>query len=49
MITLYHQTKTLISFWFRRKLNLGSLIQPSKTLPVKPTGTHNIYTYIKLE
>ena len=31
MITLYHQTKILISFWYKRGLNLKSLIQPSET------------------
>ena len=35
LITLYHQTKTPISFWCRRGLNLRSLIQPSETLPVE--------------
>ena len=38
--TLYHQTKTPISFWCRQGLNPRSLIQPSKTLPVELTGTH---------
>ena len=40
MITLYHQTKTPISFWCRRGLNPRSLIQPSETLQVELTGTH---------
>ena len=40
MIALYHQTKTPISFWYRRRLNPRSLIQPSETLPVELTGTH---------
>ena len=35
MIALYHQTKTLINFWCRRRLNPKSLIQPSKTLLVE--------------
>ena len=50
MIALYHQTKTPISFWCRRELNLRSLIQPSEILPVELTGTraqpmldHTIY------
>ena len=41
VINLYHQTKTPIGFWCRRGLNLRSLIQPSETLPVELTGTHN--------
>ena len=40
MIALYCQTKTLISFWYKRGLNPISLIQPSETLPVELTGTH---------
>ena len=40
MIALYHQSKTSISFWCRRGLNPRSLIQPSKTLLVKLTRTH---------
>ena len=40
MIALYHQTKTPISFWYRRGLNSRSLIQSSETLPVELTGTH---------
>ena len=36
----YHQTMTPISFWYRRGLNLKSLIQPSETLPVELNGTH---------
>ena len=39
---LYHQTKTPIGFWCRRRLNPRSLIQPSETLPVEQTGTHVI-------
>ena len=42
MIALYHQTKTPISFWCRRGLNSRSLIQPSETLPVELTETHEI-------
>ena len=34
---LYHQTKTLINFWCKRRLNLKSFIQPSETLLVKLT------------
>ena len=34
MIVLYYQTKTPISFWCRRGLNIRFLIQPSETLPV---------------
>ena len=40
MTALYHQIKTLISFWCRRELNPRSLIQPSETLPIELTGTH---------
>ena len=29
-----------ISFWFKRGLNLKSLIQPLETLPVELTETH---------
>ena len=47
MIALYHQTKTPISFWYRRGLNSRSLIQPSETLPVELTGTH-MYCIITL-
>ena len=41
MIALYHQTKTPISFWCKRGMNPRSLIQPSETLPVELTETHN--------
>ena len=34
------QTKTPINFWCRQRLNPRSLIQPSETLPVELTGTH---------
>ena len=40
MVALYHQTKTPISFWCSRELNLRSLIQPSDTLPIELTRTH---------
>ena len=36
----YHRIKTLIGFWYRWKLNLRSLIQPSEILPVELTETH---------
>ena len=42
MITIYHQTKTSISFWYRRGLNPKSLIQPSETLAVELVGTHRM-------
>ena len=42
MITLYHQTKTPISFWCRRGLNPRSLIQPSETLPKLINVIHQI-------
>ena len=41
MIVIYHQTKTLISFWCRRGLNPRSLIQLSETLQVELIRTHN--------
>ena len=37
---LYHQIKTLIGFWCRRKLNPRSLIQPSEILSIELTETH---------
>ena len=41
MIAFYYQTKTSINFWWcKRGLNFRSLIQVSKTLPVKLTRTH---------
>ena len=40
MIAYYHQTKTPISFWYRRGLNPISLIQLLETLPIELTGTH---------
>ena len=33
----YHQTKTPISFWYRRRLNLKSIIQLSDILPIELT------------
>ena len=41
MVTLYHQIKTPISFWCRRRLNPKFLIQPSETLPVELIETHD--------
>ena len=41
MIAFYYQIKTPIGFWCRRGLNPRSLIQPSKTLPVELTRTHD--------
>ena len=43
---LYHQTKTPINFWCKRRLNLRSLIQLSKTLPIELTGTHDLMTLL---
>ena len=40
MITLYYQTKTPIGFWYKWRLNPRSLIQPSETLLVELTETH---------
>ena len=37
----YHQTKTPISFLYKRGMNLRSLIQPLKILPVELIETHN--------
>ena len=46
----YHQIKTPINFLCSWRLNLRSLIQPSKTLSVELTETHatslHIYIYI---
>ena len=36
----FHQTKTPISSLYKLELNLKSLIQLSKTLPVKLIGTY---------
>ena len=45
IMTLYHQTKILISFLRRQRLNHRSLIQPSETLLVELIETQNyIYT-----
>ena len=45
IMTFYHQTKTLISFLRKQRLNHKSLIQPSETLLVELIETHNhIYT-----
>ena len=41
MMAIYHQTKTPISFWYRRGLNPRSFIQSSETLPIELTGTHS--------
>ena len=41
MIAIYHQTKTPISFWCIRELNLRSFMQPSETLSVELTEIHN--------
>ena len=40
IIGLYHQTKTLISFLYKQKLNHRSLIQLSEILSVELTRTH---------
>ena len=40
IIALYYQIKTPIDFWYKWRLNVRSLIQPSETLPVKLTGTY---------
>ena len=40
---LYHQTKTLIGFWFSWRLNSRSLIQPSETLSIELTGDIQFY------
>ena len=40
IIALYHQTKTPIIFWYRRRLNSRYFIQLSETLPIELTGTH---------
>ena len=47
IIALYHQTKTPINFWYKRKLNPRSLIQSSETLPVELTGTHHLILVFK--
>ena len=40
MIVFYHQTKILIDFWCRQKLNSRSLIQQLETLLIKLIETH---------
>ena len=40
MITFYHQTKKLIDFWCKQRLNDRSLIQLSETLLVELTRIH---------
>ena len=40
MITFYHQTKKLIGFWCKQRLNDRSLIQLSETLLVELTRIH---------
>ena len=40
MIVLYYQTKILINFWYKRRLNPKSLIQPSEILSIELTRTH---------
>ena len=47
LIVLYHQTKTPIGFLCKQGLNLRSFIQPSETIPVKLTGTHNLMSNLK--
>ena len=47
MIVLYLQTKIPISFLCKWKLSPISLIQPSETLPIELTGTHNIIRELK--
>ena len=41
MIAFYYQTKIPIGFWCRHGLNPRYLIQPSETLPIELTGTHD--------
>ena len=42
IIVFYYQIKTLISFWYRQRLNLKSLIQSLENLPAELTKTHMI-------
>ena len=42
-IVFYHQTKTLISFWYRRRLNPRFLIQPLEILPVELIRTYDYH------
>ena len=46
MIILYHQTKILINFLYKRGLNFRSLIQPIKFLPIKLTGIHTVVKFV---
>ena len=46
MIVLYHQTKILINFLYKRGLNFRSLIQLIKILPIKLTGIHNVVKFV---
>ena len=47
MMVIYHQTKTPISFWYRRGLNPRSFIQLLESLLVELTRTHvYLYKYI---
>ena len=39
--TFYHQTKIPIDFWYRRELKPRFLIQPSETLSIELTKTHD--------
>ena len=45
LTVFYYHTKTPIDFWYRRRLNLKSIIQLSETLLVEVTETHNIYFF----
>ena len=54
MITFYHQTKKLIGFWCKQRLNDRSLIQLSETLLVELTRIYekkkkNLTCKFKLE
>ena len=40
MITLYHQTKTQISFWYKGGLNFRFLIQLSEISPIELIEMH---------
>ena len=46
IITFYYHIKISIDFWYRRKLNIGSFIQPLNILPVELTRTHNCFFVI---
>ena len=43
----YHQTKILISFWCKWRLNPKFLIQPSEILPVELIETHKDYKLLR--